>query len=336
MKRKINYNIEKFRVIASIMVIVIHVSSYIKIEGLNTLMNFQIYRGVTRVAVIYFFAVSGYLISKKKSPKRINNSILNTIKLYIYSSSIYIGLNTLVVILKKILLNESLKKGLLVVLKRINIINILNGTFGSYHLWFFSAYIITLLFYFYFYKNKLSFKTVTIITFFLLITSKLKLINYNRIIIYGGGFPDALLAFWVGTLINEYPNKYKFDYLMIPIFLLFVSLFDYKNLGGISFLLLYVSVYLLLSHYHNNPGKESKLSKYGKHTLSVYIYHDIILKLVRLMWDYFGVNYYKYWYIDFPLVIILSLLLSPVIHKYLYKLFIDIVNYFSKNKLTYD
>ena len=108
MKTKKYYNIEKMRVIAAIMVIIIHATAFIFYDNQATYKNYYFYRYIMDFAVSYFFALIGFFMSKHKNHNKVLKQIKKYLNIYIWASMAMVVLNFLVVVLKKLLFNQAL------------------------------------------------------------------------------------------------------------------------------------------------------------------------------------------------------------------------------------
>ncbi|MDR0851305.1 MAG: acyltransferase family protein [Clostridiales Family XIII bacterium] len=129
MKNKEGYTgIDVFRVIAALFVVAIHTSPLLSV---NETADFVLTRAICRVAVPFFFMISGFALFQERPAdgKQVRRFVLNTLKLYVISIIIYIPLNWYTGLFRERPLAAVLLKDV-----------IFDGT--VYHLWYFPAAII--------------------------------------------------------------------------------------------------------------------------------------------------------------------------------------------------
>lgn len=129
MRLKEKLNLDVFRLIASFMVVAIHVYPFV---SLNENIDYIFTRVIFRIAVPLFLMITGYYVISKSinDIDVLKRFTLKTIKLYLISILIFLPLN---------LYNHYfLDNSVVMILKDI----VINGTF--YHLWYFPALILGL------------------------------------------------------------------------------------------------------------------------------------------------------------------------------------------------
>lgn len=142
---KIKVGLDKFRIIATVLIIAVHTFPLISI---NNTIDFIFTHSLCRIGVPFFFMVTGFFIlSKSLENKKVLISYIKKILIiYLICMLIYLPINIYSVQLKDLSFLQL-------------ILNItINETF--YHLWYFSALVLGILIV-YFLLKKLSLKTKT-------------------------------------------------------------------------------------------------------------------------------------------------------------------------------
>lgn len=321
---KTNFNIEKFRVLAAIMVVTIHASSFIYTDGLA---NHQYYfiRKICDFGVIFFFLVSGYFLSGKKS-EQILQTIKNTLKIYVFSSVSLIFLNITSAFMKKIIFNSSLKKGIEAVLWNINLKTVFSGEFGSFHFWFFSSLIFGYIFFYHMKKARFSNTVVILLSFLLYVLSLFKVIDFKQLGLHGG-VSKAIFFMALGQYIYYYSKNYK-NSLQYSFIFLFLCGFLANKYPDISDIFLIISAFFTVSFCKYSAGSCNFIAKQGKNTLPIYIFHTFCIQIVSMIYKFMNINKSIFPYLFMSICILLSLFLSPILYKSLLKIYEKLASFF--------
>lgn len=320
-ENKINYNIQSFRTIAAIFVIIIHITAYMA-ESNATFLNYFFYRRTLDFGVNYFFAIIGFFLASHSDYKKTLNSVKKNANLYLFATFTVVSLNVVLVVLKKILLDESLKAGLRQIINRITITNFFKGTISGVHLWFLPSLIIVLTIYYLFFKNGISKINIIIISFGIYVFSYFNILDINKYISYSQYSSLHRPIFFIGLgffcfFINA---EYKHSFKLFLAGLLSISFFQYFKIDNFDFFLHAFSIVMLLNYLKYNKGKRNILSKMGDKTLPVYIYHMFFINLIRVGFDYFNIDKSKLLLLEILLNIVASFTLSPILYKVLKKI----------------
>ena len=94
MTKSRNCSIDIFRLLCAVLVVAIHTNTF---EDQNAVLGFIAVRVITRIAVPFFFIVSGYYyISKlERGEKCMASTLWKTFKLYVFWSAVYIAINAI-------------------------------------------------------------------------------------------------------------------------------------------------------------------------------------------------------------------------------------------------
>jgi hypothetical protein len=181
--------------------------------------------------------------------------------------------------------------------------NMINGTIGSFHLWFLSACV----------HFSLSHKVIFLLALILYL-SYLVGFSDSEIAKYGGfpkGFFFLAMGYYVGK--QKITIPYPFLWFLVSVFLL--NLFSIYQATGMALLFLVLSSYFLLIYSVSNSGKKSFLSTLGGSTLSIYILHIFILTSINKVYTYMGVNEY-YNHSSYLILTILLCTFLPILLYY--------------------
>ncbi len=149
MTRKRNLSIDYMRMIAAILVVIIHTPPFM---GINPLLDYSILQVLPRIAVPFFFAISGFYFMKASKEKQLKQ-ILNIVKEYCIISLVY----TIFKIVLAIVTHSELEFSVFGFIFNFFTVGV------EYHLWFFPALIYSMLFVYLFsiLFNKISKKNVS-------------------------------------------------------------------------------------------------------------------------------------------------------------------------------
>lgn len=135
-------------------------------------------------------------------------------------------------------------------------------------------------------------------------------------------------------LLNSSLMKSKNIYFAIIILFLFVIMKDFSqliyltSLVGLPLLYLYTIMNLAL----NSSNKITLISKFGKYTYGMYLYHPLIIIFVKISFDLLKFDYIENRYINFVAAIVallLTILLSYVSYEYFERIILNFKSRFS-------
>lgn len=312
----INYNIQTFRTIAAIFVIIIHITAYMEKDN-ATFLNYFFYRRNLDFGVNYFFTITGFFLASHSNHTKVLNGIKKNINLYLFASFTVISLNVLLVTIKRLLLDESIKTGLRQIFNRITVSNFIKGTFASIHLWYLSSLIIILVLYYLFFKNNISKFNIIAISFVIFIFSYFDIFEMNQYIEQSQFSALHRPVFWVGLgYFSSFINvKFKHSIKLFLLSFLSISFLSYFNVNNFDFFIHAFSIFMLLNYLKYNKGKENILSKLGDKTLYVYIYHMFFRNLIRVGFSYFCIDKSQYLLLEIALNIVISFAFCPILYK---------------------
>lgn len=317
--------IDKMRIAAAILVVAIHTSPFALIS-LNT--DMFITRILGRLAVPFFFMISGYFLFSNKYPSlvKIKKTLTQLLKWYILASILYILLMIYNHYFSQTDFPTNLIKDILI-----------DGTF--YHLWYFPAVIIGIIIVLLL-RKVFSTKTSLIITSILyfiglcgdsyyelaihipivnsIIEWLFQYMDYTR-----NGIFFAPIFLMIGILLSEQKNKLKLsaNIVFFGISFLFMSieamlvhslnLFKHDSM----YIFLPLVSYLLFAILIRKKGKRHTSLK--DISLYIYILHPLMIVIVRMIGKLTHINpLIEDNFIQFIVVVILSTVSSILIYKH--------------------
>lgn len=249
---KRNNRIDNIRMIMTLFVVLIHTTAF-KFENNPRFINYFFYRYIFDLAVPFFFATTGYYIAKNNSAAS-SDRIVSTAKIFIKASIFYICWD----LLRYIIYNGKygFTKYFNFRMNRINFYEIFIGQFGSYHLWYYSALIISLTFIFLFCKdeNIKALLPVSLISYIFLQSLPVN-IAYKPLL---SGKAQSLfyISLGVQSTLSEKGQNYKIKEQNYKIIILVKSIMSallytlarHYNYESVAFFLISVSTYNLIKY----------------------------------------------------------------------------------------
>lgn len=279
---KHNYTIDKFKFIAAIAVVLIHVTAFLETEELATFANYYWYRHLLNFAVPFFFATTGYLIAQQTDiVDYIQSHLSKTLVMYTALSFFYTVIDALIFIPTSLAQDNTLTQAIGQYLNTLTLTKLLNGQIGHYHLWYLWALFIASLILYYLVKNGLTATQILISAsgiylIALYIISK----NAHADLLANGGFPKALISLSVGYYIAQSNLKHKSG-LALSILLLLayqrLSLSNIEWFAGESLLILAIAA--LMTYINQKTGRPTPLAKLANYSMEIYLFHPILLTL---------------------------------------------------------
>lgn len=289
---KYYYSVDAVKFICVVFVVLIHTTATIPSNDLATFGNYYFYRDFLDIAVPFFFAASGFFLSIK-TKKYLKNYISKILYYYITFSLLYMGIKLVFLVLDRIFLKEAFWPALEELTSNWDYVSILNGTIGSFHLWFLTALLFSSLLLILLHDRGP--RTILLIAVLASLILRIGILDFGSLFEHGGlprGFLYVALGFYVGKTNIEIkqPLLWFFFYMLLHF------LFSYFTASRFNEIFLFIATYYLMVFCKNHPGKETFLSDFGKKTLGVYILHFLIIDLIRRIFRYAGVDYAYEWY----------------------------------------
>lgn len=133
------YSIDTFKFICAIVVVVVHVTSRLESYDIASWNNYYFYRYILDIGTPFFLIASGFVLQKKYLEKGSNYFLdysYKIFKYYIIFSVFYMVTRMFFEVLDAAIVNNSIKSAIANELSNWTSINILNGSIGSFQLYF--------------------------------------------------------------------------------------------------------------------------------------------------------------------------------------------------------
>lgn len=318
-----NYRIDKVKLVAAMSVVFIHVTAFLVTDDLATNLNYYWYRYLLNFSVPFFFATTGYLIANYDLTA-LANYISKTLNLYIVLSLFYLLVDGVSFVITRMGLGETFSTSVLEFVRLKSWVNLLNGTFAQYHLWYLWALVVALLLIHFLLYFNLKPATILIISGFLYVTSLYTISQRSLLsVLANGGFPKAMFSIMIGYFVAHKQLKNRFGLIGFSIL---VSLFALVSLSHSAYfwseLLLLASIYWLMLFVNSSNGKASYWSHLSKDSFSIYLLHPVILSSYNYAVQLFPqllIN--QYWLriaVLFVVSILGSVILYPAFQRYFF------------------
>lgn len=330
-----NYTISKFKFIAAVAVVLIHSSTFIYNQDMATFANYFWLRPFLEFAVPYFFAVSGYLLSKKKLGyfKPYTYKIL---KMFLIFSLFYFVVELITNVFFEFIDGNPLVESIATVLREVELVSFLNGTFGYVHLWYLWAMFLALILFYIFLKLKLSSRTILIISIGLFILfnalSPVTLVEGELAVsnlLYEGSFAKAIAFLAIGYFVGKHNIMFKntlvYAFLCaLPFVVLFnIERFEFSDQLDI---LLLPSIFFVTVFFDNYIGQKGWLSVLGSYSTQIYLLHMLFINIYRdiiSIWPGLDIGNM---YVKVLFLVVISTVLSVYFYNPLHKAFISPLN----------
>ncbi|WHX40270.1 acyltransferase family protein [Mesobacillus sp. AQ2] len=310
---KYNHTIDKLKFFAAIAVVLIHTTGSLQQFNLATLTNYYSYRPLLDLAVPFFFAASGYFLSGK-TVSYLPGYLKKILSIYISFTIFYLLFKLLITFTDRLLLGTAFWNGINSFLKGLTFQGLINGTLGSFHLWFLTALIISALLLFICLRLSIKSEMIFVLAAILYFSNLVGILNFNDVFMYGGfakGFFYLAMGFYLG---NKDISKLKWPLAGLVSSILILTLLSYYH-SSLNVLFLMSATYYLLVYAVQNPGEKSYLSNWGSYSLNIYILHIFVYQSINKISIYSGITeYYK-----FPYYYLTTTLLALVIPILLYR-----------------
>lgn len=284
-----NYTLDSIKFFCAVAVIVIHLTSFLHLQGKATLFNYYIYRYFLEIAVPFFFATSGYFLASRNQEylKVYAKKILN---LFITLSIFYIFVDFLSIFFERIVFGYLFWDRIKGIFNNFTASNLINGTFGKFHLWFLMALFISVILIYLMRFFVLNEKTMLLISAILYFISMSGFIDFSSIVKWGG-FPKGLFFVSLGVYVYSIRNaKIKYPLLSSILCLIGFEVYNILSASNLSIILLSMSIFFLMMYAANFKGRKTVFSSLGKHSLAIYLMHVFIYETFYKILKYLNVN----------------------------------------------
>lgn len=276
MKR--NYKLDRMRIWAAILVVLIHVTAFLPRENRENINNYYWYRPILNMGVPYFFGVSGYLL-QKKSDDYFKKYSKNIGAMFLIYSIFYVMVDIVLVWITRGDLFFAMREWM----KQFQWVSLINGTWGQFHLWYLFALMVGAYVLGWFIQHQLSpqriFLGALIINLIYWMIPESTWLN--DVFIYGGVL-KALLYISLGYCLAESKPIYIFKgWQIILLAILFSLVYNYSDYGILSDVMLLVITYGWLSNVFYDPSQYNLLNEMSEYSLDIYVMHIFFLKIIQ-------------------------------------------------------
>ncbi|HAQ06867.1 MAG TPA: hypothetical protein DCR24_04830 [Bacillus bacterium] len=327
---KYNHTIDKLKFFAAIAVVLIHTTGSIQQFGLATVANYHVYRPLLDIAVPFFFAASGYFLSAKNA-NYLPGYVKKILSIYISFTLFYLVYKFIIIITDRLMIDAPFWNGIQKALQSMTIKGLMNGSLGSFHLWFLAALIISTLLLFICMRFSLRPSSIFLLAAVLYFSNLVGILTFNDVFIYGGfakGFFYLSMGYYLGHKENTQIKNPMIGFISS---ILIFTLLSYYN-SALSIVFLMAATFYLVVAAIQKPGEQSFFSRLGAYSLNIYILHIFVYQSINKIYIYSGITeYYKiptyYLIVTLFSIIIPIILYRPVdkllavpVSKWIYKL----------------
>lgn len=315
-----NYNINKIKFISAIGVVLIHVFAFIDSAYNQPLIELQWPRAIFNYAVPLFFAITGYILSSK-SDSYLTKYAGNIFRLYVSISLFYYLVSVLMAGLEGWLYQEPVIEPMLVIIRSKDWRTFVQGTIGSYHLWYLWASWLAILLFYQFRRMNFSTKKIMIWSLVIYLVSlyfaeHAILTDFLRY----GGVPKALMYTALGYFIGSRGAIWQRNIIRLIIWVtIYTVTFGFIYQGKYLELLFIPVVYSIVAFLNRYRGQDNLLSRLGEFSDQIYLLHAL------------GINVYGLLMFVFPQVKIASLWLRVIVIT-LFAMVFSVLLYYPLNK----
>lgn len=295
------YSIDFIKFFCAIAVVLIHSTTYLSLNGLATFSNYYVYRYFLDIAVPFFFIVSGFFFGQKllvkHEPILIIKYIQKILSYYIIFTLFYLAAKVLFSVGEVLFLNLSINAAMINFGKSLSYINILNGSIGSFHLWFLASLIYACLMLYAmvrFHSNAyVVLGSATFLYFFFSsnVWNIPSLFNHGSIII---GFIYLSIGYFTAQFENIDKVKYPLFFSVVFGFLYFVAAYKQISLSGL-FLCIWAFYIVVTCVKSPNFGKGRLITSLSKYALAIYILHIFVRDIIIEIYKFIGFDDFYTW-----------------------------------------
>ncbi|EMI09553.1 acyltransferase family protein [Anoxybacillus gonensis] len=327
MQRIRYYSIDYVKFFCAIAVVLIHNTTYISIHKLDTLSNYYIYRYFLNIAVPFFFMSSGFFIGQKLLTSKNPNYILEyTKKIFSYLLSFslfYIFVKTVFILGDWIFKDRPIHSGISDLLQHISFKSILNGSIGSFHLWFLASLIYACMILYAFIQFKVHHTHIFVISVFLYVFASADLVKTPTLFNHGSivfGLFYVSLGYFISHYKKIHQIKFPLFYMLIFAFLYFLA--SYKHIGTLTSIFLALWAFYLFVICVKNPnfGENSFITSLSKYALAIYILHIFVRDSIVKIYSYIDFDHFYTWAPHYVYTILLCIVVPMFIYDPIYAL----------------
>ncbi|TSB45349.1 acyltransferase family protein [Alkalicoccobacillus porphyridii] len=316
--------IDTFRLLCAIAVVIVHITSQIPSNDMATWGNYYIYRYVLDIGSPFFFMTAGFIIYQKTADlgaSYLLSYVKKIFSYYIIFTLFYMGARLLIEVGVASINNESMRTAFLSQINKWSSLGLLNGSIGSFQLYFLVILIYSALFIYLLLRFKCNTATIFGLSLAIYLAQSAGLLTTFNFFEYKS-LAFGLLFVSLGYSLSSIKNNIRFRAPLFYVILFgigYVLNFYYQI--GLAWLLLPLFAFSLGAFciQHPNLGKGSIITRLSSYSLAIYTLHIfvelLILKTVRVLgWQEFYTQPIYY-----VITIILCVAVPMVIFKPIYQ-----------------
>jgi peptidoglycan/LPS O-acetylase OafA/YrhL len=332
MKKDYYYSIDFFKAIAAFCVVLIHLTTFLPANNLATFGNYYIYRSFLDIAVPFFFLTSGFFLGKKILNKNDLNFIIGYLKkvvgYYVIFSAFYLLFKLFLAIYKSIISDQYLPTMIVGVIKSITFKSLLNGSVGSFHLWFLASLIYACAILYLLLRIKLNEKFILVLTIFAYLLYSTKLFDGPELFQHGSimlGLLFVNIGFYLSRTNDISKIKYPVFYSVIFGLIYFASVYIQWRISGVV-LAIWGFYLLIVCMKYPSLGKNTWLIKLSKYSLAIYILHIFVRDVFLQVLIYLNINQFYTWYPYYIIGFTICIIVPVFIYNPMYSFIINLKN----------
>ena len=273
-----NYKMDRMRIWASVLVVLIHVTAFLPRANRETINNYYWYRPILNMGVPYFFGVSGYLL-QRKSEDYFKKYAKKMGTMFLIYSIFYVLVDIIIVWLTRHDFLFAIREWF----KNLSWSTILNGTWGQFHLWYLFALMMGSFLLGWLIQKKIPVRWIFLVALVIngiyWVTPSIPWVE--DIFLYGGVL-KALLYISLGYYLAETKPVYIFKgWQIILLAVIFSWVYNFAEYGFLSDMMLLMITYGWLSNVFYDPSQYTLLNEWSEYSLDIYVMHVFFLKIIQ-------------------------------------------------------
>ncbi len=297
------YRLDAFKFIAVIMVVALHATTYIYLSERANFWNYGWYRHFFEIAVPFFLFSSGFLLGNKGTAKLLSYA-KKIFAVYLAASAVYLVFALIDIVTDRVFLGTAISESLVEVLSQWIPAGLLRGDFLQGHLWYLAAtcwaVLLLVLIRRFTSDHRIILGGATVF-YALTLSDVLPL----EVLTINGGFPKALFYIALGiSVFNSKPRRTSLMLVFGLVALTIFAAFRFWALGSLMEIPLALAT-LCIGIYATDPtARWTRLSEFGKYTLSIYVLHMLFLRVIDSVLLYAPIDAeHVRWNVFYPIVV---------------------------------
>ncbi|MFK3937136.1 acyltransferase family protein [Alkalihalobacillus sp. NPDC078783] len=318
------HSIDVFRFICAIFVVTVHVTSQISSHDIATWANYYSYRYLLDIGSPFFFMAAGFIIFHKSTdqgPSYLITYGKKILSYFIVFSLFYMVARVVIEATSAYMLSESVLEAIQMQLSQWNALNVLNGSIGSFQLYFLILLLYSAIFLYGLLRLRVHPLGIFALAVALYGLENIGLFDSIQLFYYKS-FAFGFLYVVLGYTLNYTKDKVSYRAPWVYTLLIagaYVATYYYHL--GLSWILLPLFTFSLgtLCVQYPNIGKGTILTKLSSYSLAIYTLHIfvelLVLKAVQLVgWTTYYMSPLYYVGTIIVCIVLPCFLFQPVYH----------------------